>query len=323
MPSSSSAILEIGKRLIPVIIAFVMSNIATLNKVSIVALMLAVEPLLSTIPTKLVYLGSVTLFEIGSALCSLSNSVVAISGGRMAAGFAALMMCILASRSVTKIPNLFERPVVLTSIGVIVGLMISSGRPLAVFLHQKLTQDSTVVGTFLNWCLYVNAPMAVAAVCCEFTKQNLLDSNSKRNNIHPVIDILRPRLGANNVVVCIAGMLFVGVNYLPLWSQAHGQNADQAGVRILPVVVSAVASLAALTISNNFIWPIFIAIIAPMVQTISFYGGSKSLSQHDYLGRQMMYGASLGAMIRYFAYMSEATEYLISVGGFIEAAHRY
>ncbi|KAF7369130.1 MFS general substrate transporter [Mycena venus] len=409
MPFSSSGMLEIGTRLIPVLIAFFMSNdIATLNRgtstcgessihsdsnevigiaavylVSTVTLMLATERLLSAIPTKLVYLGSILLFQVGSAVCFLSSSGLANYGGRVAATFAALLMCNLASYSVTQIPYLFERPVALTLIGIIVGLMISSGPPFGILLEKKLTQANTVAGTFLNWCLYINSPVTAAVIWCAFMEHNFLDSNLKQHDLHPVTDILQlgsivlllfgfqwtgliksfhdggvrinlglcltvlaifcmfailrangypaskvdpakqSRLGANKVVVCIAGLLLVGVNYLPLWSQSNGHNANEAGIRILPFVVSVVTSLAVLTISGNIIWPIFVAIVAPLVYGLSLYGGIESFPQHDYPGRQMMYGASLGAIIRYFAYMSEATEFLDNIAGFIEAAHHY
>ncbi|KAJ7315409.1 hypothetical protein DFH08DRAFT_972107 [Mycena albidolilacea] len=153
----------------------------------------------------------------------------------------------------------------------------------------------------------------------------------------------RPRSG--QIIFTIALLLLTGVYYLPLWFRASGRSESLTGLIIPPFMGSIFISLIGLTsLKNPFeIVPLAVAVITPLAFTIAFYRASGQLPACSFIGmriickpsyfyfplsnisadlRRMLFsdGTSIGAGIRYSSLMGQATEFLDTINGVVDAS---
>ncbi|KAL5114741.1 phosphoribosylformylglycinamidine synthase [Pleosporales sp. CAS-2024a] len=313
---------------------------------------------------KWVFMASVAIFEIGSAVCGAAPTSPAFVVGRAVAGIGAAGISCGAVMIVVNIVPLHKRPVFTSFFGMAFGISSVLGPVLGgIFTDAK--------SLTWRWCFYINLPIGGAAAMTIFFFLRLppapqkqaaasLSLYEKAKRLDPlglfllipsivclilalqwggtkyawssasVVVLLvvfsltfigflfvefkfpdtamaPPRVVLNRSVGCSlfytfmsAGGMMAAVYYLAIWFQAaQGQNAMDAGIRTIPLVISLVIigimSGIAVQKMGYYVPPLLIAPIltstgAGMLSTLT-----PSSGRAQWMGYQILYGFGVGA----------------------------
>ncbi|KAF8216589.1 hypothetical protein K438DRAFT_1558838, partial [Mycena galopus ATCC 62051] len=112
-------------------------------------LILFVGQVLRLFPKKAVYLSCVVLFEVGSLICAVANSMPLFIAGRAVAGCGAAGIQMSVATLTPEITPLDKRPVLYATFGGVLGLSAVLGPLLG----------GAFTGKFLLWCFWINLPV--------------------------------------------------------------------------------------------------------------------------------------------------------------------
>ncbi|VZH88233.1 unnamed protein product [Fusarium fujikuroi] len=279
----------------------------------------------STFQSKLVFLSSVAILEVGSLVCALAKNSPTFIGGRAIAGLGAAGV-ISGGLIITALTTpLKQRPVYtailgsLEGVGVIIGPIIGG-------------QIASSIGW--RWCFWINLPIgavlcAILVFCLHPPKQTPEREQEQAGKtwtqklaqldlegglaIAGSITCLLLALewGGTSyswsdgriIVLLVAGAQFTVLYYLPMWFQAvQGVSAAESGTRLLAMVVSVIVvsviaggSAGAVGYLPPFVFfaTIFSSIGAGMLYTLH-----PSISKSKWIGYQILFGAGSGTGIQ-------------------------
>lgn len=104
---------------------------------------------------KHVFLCSIALFELGSLLCAVSNSMALLIAGRAIAGAGGSGIQMAVATMIPEVAALEIRPILFASFGAVIGLSAVAGPLLGGVLTDKVSW---------RWCFYINLPLGAGAV---------------------------------------------------------------------------------------------------------------------------------------------------------------
>ncbi|KAJ6515064.1 MFS general substrate transporter [Mycena vitilis] len=116
---------------------------------------LFVGQVLGLFPKKMIYLSSCLLFEIGSLICALSNSMPLLIFGRSVAGCGAAGIQMSVSTLIPEITPLENRPILYSAFGGVVGISAVVGPVLGGTFTDKASW---------RWCFWINLPCGAVGV---------------------------------------------------------------------------------------------------------------------------------------------------------------
>ncbi|KAJ7824460.1 hypothetical protein B0H14DRAFT_3145704 [Mycena olivaceomarginata] len=173
----------------------------------------------------------------------------------------------------------------------------------------------------LQFCIFLLGVLGAFAMYRKLANRKVSDSESQ---------VPWPRSG--QIIFAITLLLLTGVYYLPLLFRASGRSESLAGLIIPPFMGSIFISLIGLTsLKNPFeIVPLAVAVIAPLALTVAFYRANGQLPACSFIGIQIIcvypfesirvLMVLAGAGIRYSSLMGQATEFLDTISGVVDAS---
>ncbi|KAF7369131.1 ABC transporter [Mycena venus] len=168
-------------------------------------LVLTAGQLLTVFPPKYVYVCSIAIFECGSLVCAVAQSMTALIVGRAIAGCGAAAMFTSVSTIDAEIIPLDKRPILFGSFGVVVALAVVLGPLLGGVLTDRVSW---------RWCFYINLPLGALAIILVFF---VLERREPRNKDSQLL-VSSPwiRLGFVDWVGSVVCMSMVVALLLPL-----------------------------------------------------------------------------------------------------------
>ncbi|KAJ7572138.1 MFS general substrate transporter [Mycena floridula] len=118
-------------------------------------LVLVFGQILKNYPKKTVFLASIFVFELGSLICALSNSMAQLIAGRAIAGCGAAGIQMSVTTITPEIVPLERRPILFAALGGVIGISAVLGPLLGGTLTDKLSW---------KWCFWINLPCGAVAV---------------------------------------------------------------------------------------------------------------------------------------------------------------
>ncbi|KAG8874894.1 hypothetical protein FRB97_005554 [Tulasnella sp. 331] len=119
------------------------------------SLILSYGRILAVAPTKWVYLGSVTLFEIGSLICGVSPNINVLIFGRALSGTGAAGIFTGCLSIIARITRLEQRPLLFGAFGGVYALASVVGPLLGGAFTQHVSW---------RWCFYINLPFGAITI---------------------------------------------------------------------------------------------------------------------------------------------------------------
>lgn len=153
---------------------------------------------------KNVFLFAVLIFEIGSLICALANSMGMLIGGRVIAGVGGGGIQVLNSIIITEVVKISKRSLATSLIGVVYGISSILGPLLGGAFTSKVSW---------RWCFYINLPVGGFAAGCIFVFFNppriKVPIREKLKNI----DYVGIATIAIGLTLILLGLSFGGVQY--------------------------------------------------------------------------------------------------------------
>jgi MFS family permease len=233
---------------------------------------------------KSMFLISVVLFLVGSALCGAATSMLWLVGARAIQGLGAGGLMVTSMAVIADVVPLSERGKYQGVMGSVFGVATVAGPLLGGLFVDHLSW---------RWAFYVNLPLGIVVLIVAS-----VSLPSVKAAVQPIIDYLGILFRSGVFTVCallsfiIGFAMLGGVTYLPTYLQfVHGASATESGLQMLPLVLGLLVASVAVgqTISKTGRYRPF-----PIVGTILIGIGLYLLSRLD---NQTSYAEVAGYMV--------------------------
>ncbi|EIW76480.1 MFS general substrate transporter [Coniophora puteana RWD-64-598 SS2] len=133
--------------------------VPTAYLLTMTAFTLPVGQLLTIFPTKFVYIASIVIFELGSLLCAVANSMNFLIIGRAVAGIGATAILICVISTIAQIARLEIRPALFGAISVVFAIASVMGPLVGGAFAERVTW---------RWCFYMNLPIGALSLLISY-----------------------------------------------------------------------------------------------------------------------------------------------------------